>query len=316
MGKEIHELLSIFDRAAVRTHRDRAATMPADHNFLVRVAANGLLDRLDDVTRNFPFGLDVGCRNGLLTSLLRGRGGVQELVQSDLSWRMVRDLAPTLSSSNSIPISRVVSDDEAVPFALRSFDVVLSNLVLHWANDLPGVLVQLNRVLKPDGLFLATLFGGDTLWELRESLLQAETEVEAGASPRVSPFIDVRDAGDLLTRARFSLSVADADTVTVSYPNIFRLMTDLRGMGETNATQARRRTFTRRETLLRAGEIYHENHGGADGRIPATFQIITLTGWAPHESQPKPLRPGSAKLRMSDALGTTEQSASDITKTS
>ncbi len=288
--------------------------MPADHEFLMRMAADGLLDRLDDVTRKFPFGLDVGCRNGLLASLLHGRGGIEELVQTDSSWGMVRSLAPSFISSNAQPSACIVADEETVPFAPASFDIVLSNLVLHWTNDLPGALAQLNRTLKPDGLFLATLFGGDTLWELRESLLQAETEVEGGAGPRVSPFLDVRDAGDLLTRARFSLSVADADSVTVSYPDIFRLMTDLRGMGETNATQTRRRTFTRRETLLRAEEIYQQNHGDSDGRIPATFQIITLTGWAPHVSQPQPLRPGSATTRLADVLGTTEQSAGDKAK--
>jgi NADH dehydrogenase [ubiquinone] 1 alpha subcomplex assembly factor 5 len=314
MGKDIFELLSVFDRAAVRAHRDRAAFTLENHDFLVRVAADGLLDRLDDITRKFPYGLDVGCRNGLLASLLQGRGGIEELVQSDFSWAMVRDSAPIISPFYAASIARIVADDEAVPFAPASFDVVLSNLVLHWTNDLPGALAQLNRVLKPDGLFLATLFGGSTLWELRESLQQAELEIEGGAGPRVSPFVDVRDAGDLLNRARFSLSVADADSVTVSYPDIFRLMTDLRGMGETNATQARRRTFTRRETLLRAGEIYHHKHGSANGRIPATFQIITLTGWAPHKSQPKPLRPGSARARMADALGTTEQSAGDKTR--
>ena len=314
MGEEFSEAPKVFDRAAVRVHRDRAARLPTEHDFLVHEAADRLLDRLDDVKRQFPKGLDLGCRTGILADALSGRGGVESLLHADISWEMIRTL---MSSPRPQGIPRgtcVVADEELLPFASASFDIILSNLSLHWTNDLPGALAQLNRTLKPDGLFLATLFGGDTLWELRDSLLQAEAEVDGGASPRVSPFVDVRDAGDLLNRARFTLSVADVDSVTVSYPDIFRLMTDLRGMGETNSTHARRRTFTRREVLLRAGALYQELHGDQDGRLPATFQIITLTGWAPDASQPKPLRPGSATTRLADALGTSELSAGDTAK--
>ncbi len=290
----------VFDRAAVRAHRDRAARSAAEHGFLVRESAERLLDRLEDVTRRFPRALDLGCRTGALARALKGRGGIESIVHADLSWEMVRR-APAGA--------RVVADEELPPFAPESFDIVLGNLSLHWTNDLPGALAQLNRTLKPDGLFLATMFGGDTLWELREALLRAEADSEGGASPRVSPFVDVRDAGDLLNRARFALSVADVDTVTVTYPDVFRLMTDLRGMGEANAARTRRRTFTRRDTLMRAGAVYRDLHGDGEGRLPATFQILTLTGWAPHASQPRPLRPGSATARLADALGTTERSA-------
>jgi NADH dehydrogenase [ubiquinone] 1 alpha subcomplex assembly factor 5 len=314
MGGEFSEAPKIFDRAAVRAHRDRAARLPAEHDFLVNEAAERLLDRLDDVKRQFPKALDLGCRTGILTNALKGRGGVESILHADISWGMLRTLA-SASGDQGIPRDTcVVADEEFLPFASASFDVILSNLSLHWTNDLPGALAQLNRALKPDGLFLATLFGGDTLWELRDSLLRAETEINGGVSPRVSPFVDVRDAGDLLNRARFTLSVADVDSVTVSYPDIFRLMADLRGMGETNSTHARRRAFTRREVLLRAGVLYHELHGDQDGRLPATFQIITLTGWAPHTSQPKPMRPGSATTRLADALGTSERSAGDKAK--
>ena len=316
MGGEFSEAPQVFDRAAVRAHRDRAARLPAEHDFLVHEAAERLLDRLDDVKRQFPRGLDLGCRSGFLGDALSGRGGVESILHADISWEMVRTLGTIPRSQDTPPVICVVADEEFLPFASASFDVILSNLSLHWTNDLPGALAQLNRALKPDGLFLATLFGGDTLWELRDSLLQAEAEVDGGASPRVSPFVDVRDAGDLLNRARFTLSVADVDSVTVSYPDIFRLMTDLRGMGETNSTHARRRTFTRREVLLRAGALYQELHGDQDGRLPATFQIITLTGWAPDESQLKPLRPGSATTRLADALGTSEHSAGDKAKPS
>jgi SAM-dependent methyltransferase len=314
MGKEFSEAPKVFDRAAVRAHRDRAARLPTEHDFLVREAAERLLDRLDDVKRQFPIGLDLGCRTGFLADALNGRGGVESILHADISWEMVRTLSNSPRSPETPPGTCVVADEEFLPFAAASFDVILSNLSLHWTNDLPGALAQLNRALKPDGLFLATLFGGNTLWELRDSLLRAEAEVDGGASPRVSPFADVRDAGDLLNRARFTLSVADVDSVTVNYPDIFRLMADLRGMGETNSTHARRRTITRREVLLRAGALYQELHGDQDGRLPATFQIITLTGWAPHASQPKPMRPGSATTRLADALGTSEHSAGDKTK--
>ena len=314
MGGEFSEAPKVFDRAAVRAHRDRAARLPAEHDFLVHEAAERLLDRLDDVKRRFPKGLDLGCRTGILAKALSGRGGLESILHADISWEMMRTLVNSPRAQGILRNTCVVADEELLPFASASFDVILSNLSLHWTNDLPGALAQLNRALKPDGLFLATLFGGDTLWELRDSLLRAETEVDGGVSPRVSPFVDVRDAGDLLNRARFTLSVADVDSVTVNYPDIFRLMTDLRGMGETNATQARRRTFTGRAVLLRAGSLYQELYGDQDGRLPATFQIITLTGWAAHASQPKPMRPGSATTRLADVLGTSEHSAGDKAK--
>ena len=314
MDVEIPGQAVIFDRAAVRAHRDRAARSAAAHEFLVRESARRLLDRLEDVTRRFSRALDLGCRGGILSRSLKGRGGIESIVHADLSWEMVRRISRPSPSGCAPAERRVVADEERLPFAPGSFDVVLSNLSLHWTNDLPGALIQLNRTLKPDGLFLATMFGGDTLWELREALLRAEAESEGGASPRVSPFVDVRDAGDLLNRARFALSVADVDTVTVTYPDMFRLMADLRGMGETNAARARRRTFTRRDTLMRAGAIYRELHGDEEGRLPATFQIVSLTGWAPHASQPRPRRPGSATARLADALGTTERFAGDTAR--
>lgn len=311
MGADFADAANVFDRAAVRTHRNRAAHVLPMHDFLLREAAEHLLDRLDDIKRRFPRTLDLGSRTGLLAHELKGRGGIEEMVQTDLSWNMISTASRSPRTDAGPAMTHAVADEELLPFAPGAFDAILSNLSLHWTNDLPGALVQLNHALKPDGLFLATLFGGDTLWELRDVLLRAEAEMEGGASPRVSPFVDVRDAGDLLSRARFNLSVADVDTVSVTYPDIFRLMSDLRGMGETNATAERRRTFTRRETLMRAAALYHELHGDDDGRLPATFQIVTLTGWTPHESQPKPLRPGSAKARLADALGTAEQPAGD-----
>jgi len=205
----------------------------------------------------------------------------------------------------------VAADEELLPFADGAFDLIISNLSLHWVNDLPGALIQARRALKPDGLFLAAMLGGHTLTELRQSLMEAETKVEGGFSPRVSPFVDVRDGGDLLQRAGFALPVADADVISVSYTDPFRLLADLRGMGAANAVFERRKGATRRATLMAAAEAYRNNFGGPDGRLPATFEVIYLTAWAPHPSQQKPLRPGSARSRLSDALDTTEIPAGD-----
>jgi SAM-dependent methyltransferase len=201
-----------------------------------------------------------------------------------------------------------------LPFADASFDLVVSGLSLHWVNDLPGALIQVRRALRPDGLFLAALLGGDTLIELRQALVEAETEVEGGASPRVSPFLDVREAGALLQRAGFSLPVVDLDTITVTWPDALALMKDLRGMGEANAVLERKKSFTRRGTLLSAAAGYQARHGDAEGRIPATFQIVYLTGWAPHDSQQRPLRPGAATSRLADALDVAEVSAGEKAK--
>lgn len=290
------ESFAVFDRGAVRRHRDRAAPRLAEHDFLLREVAERLLDRLDDVNRRFPRALDLGCHGGQIAAALGGRGGIQTLVQCDVSAAMAGEARGL----------RAVADEEMLPFADGAFDLILSCLSLHWVNDLPGALIQIRRALKPDGLFLAALFGAETGRELRSALMDAELAVEGGASPRVAPLVDVRDAGDLLVRAGFALPVADADTLTVSYPDPLRLMADLRGMGESNPVRERRKTFTRRETLLKAAEIYAERFGGGEGRIPATFEIVFLTAWSPDPGQQKPLRPGGANRRLAQALGGTE----------
>jgi len=178
-------------------------------------------------------------------------------------------------------------------------------------NDLPGALIQIRRALKPDGLFVGCLLGGATLTELRTAFMQAESEIEGGASPRVAPFADVRDLGSLMQRAGFALPVTDSESVTVRYDDPFALMRDLRGMGLTNALVARRRAPLKRAVLMRAAQVYAERFADPDGRLRATFEYIWLSGWSPHESQQKPLRPGSAKMRLADALGTTEHSAGE-----
>ena len=296
--------MQIFDRAAVRRHRDRAAASLPAHDFLLREVADRLADRLQDVTRRFPQALDLGSHAGSLHDVLAGRGGIERLVQCDLSLPLIRQAA-----ANGQPA--LAADEEFLPFAPESFDLVLSVLSLHWVNDLPGTLLQLRQALKPDGLLLAALLGGETLTELRAALMQAEIEQEQGASPRVSPFADVRDAGALLQRAGFALPVVDVDRIKVTYPNALALMRELRGMGESNAVRERRTNGSRRATLLRAAALYEELFADPEGRLPATFDVIYLTAWAPHESQSQPLRPGSAKTRLADALGVTEVPAGD-----
>jgi SAM-dependent methyltransferase len=235
---------------------------------------------------------------------LAARGGLELLVESDDAPAF---LAPPRASA------RVAAEAEALPFAEASFDLVVSPLALHWTNDLPGALLQLRRALKPDGLLLIAVLGGETLHELRRAFFEAELQEEGGVGPRVSPMADGRDLAGLLQRAGFALPVVDTDRVTVTYRDAVALMTELRAMGETNGLSDRRRGFTRRATLARMAAIYRDLFAGADGRIPATFEIVTLTAWAPHESQPKPLKPGSAAARLADALGAVEKSAGEKT---
>ncbi len=297
-----------FDRRAVRVHRDRAARRAEaalrdgrDPEFLHQEIADRLVDRLAEVRRPFADILDLGCRHGALARALASRPGAERVVQADLSEAMARSAQ---AANRFFPT--LVLDEEALPFAPASFDLVTACLSLHWVNDLPGALIQIRRALKPDGLFLGAAFGGGTLRELREALVEAEIEVEGGAGPRVSPLLDVRDAGDLLQRAGFALPVVDRDVITVTYEHAFSLMHDLRLMGETNALNMRRRTATRRETMVRAAARYLERFVDKAGRLPATFEIVYLTGWAPDPSQPQPLKPGSAAARLADALGTKE----------
>jgi NADH dehydrogenase [ubiquinone] 1 alpha subcomplex assembly factor 5 len=292
--------ITVFDRSALRAKRDRAARA-AGVDFLFTEAAERLLDRLEDIDRRFPIALDLGCRGGTLGRIIAGRGGIEFLVQADPSPLFAARPAGT----------RLAAEPEFLPFAAASFDAVLSALLLHWANDLPGALLQLRRALRPDGLLLVSLLGGETLGELRECLMAAELAEEGGVSPRISPFAEPRDLGSLLQRAGFAMPVVDSDRLTVTYPDALALMRELRLMGEGNAAVERRRSFSRRATMLRAAALYAERFGRADGRIPASFEIVTLTAWAPHESQPQPLRPGSAKIRLASALGSVEQPAGD-----
>lgn len=229
------------------------------------------------------------------------RANIDTLIEADLSGRM-------LGGRDGL---RVVADEERLPFGDATLDLVTSTLSLHWTNDLVGALIQIRRALRPDGLFVGAIFGGATLTELRQSLLAAEAELSDGASMRVSPFADAIDAAGLLQRAGFALPVADVDRVKVRYAHPLKLLQDLRAMGETSVLLDRSRKPLSRKVLFRAMELYAERFAEADGRVPATFEIVSVTGWAPHDSQQKPLRPGSAKMRLADALGTTEQPTGD-----
>ena len=282
----------IFDRRLLRQRRARAASALHAHDFLLSEIAERLADRLSDIARRFPVALDLGARDGVLARTLQGRGGIETLIQSDAS-------IINAQRSNL----RVVADEELLPFKAHGFDAVLSNLSLHWVNDLPGALAQIRSCLKPDGLFLATLFGTGTLQELRTALMEAELAETGGASPRVSPFADLRDAAGLLQRAGFALPVADADAVTVTYGDFFALLRDLRGMGETNILFDRLKRPTRRTVFARAAAIYQERFADAEGRLPATFQVLFLTGWAPAPSQQQPARRGSGQTSLKDVFG-------------
>jgi len=290
---------TIFDRQLLRARRARARALgPA--TFLIDRVADELGDRLAAVLRTFDVAVDLSSPTDAVRRVLAPTGKIGRLIAVE------RDAA---ALGNAFP--RVAADEEALPFADASLDLVVSALSLQFVNDLPGTLIQIRRALKPDGLFLAALIGGDSLTELREAFAQAESEIEGGLSPRVAPFADLRNLGALLQRAGFALPVADSDRLTVRYDSAFALMRDLRAMGATNVLTERRRKPLKRTTLLRMAQIYVERFADSDGRVRATFEIAWLSGWAPHESQQKPLKPGSAVQRLADALGTKEMPTGD-----
>lgn len=261
--------------------------------------------RLSAILRRFPRAVDLSARSGDFARALQASPAsaqVDTLLEADLSPRM-------LAWGEGRAALQLVADEARLPFAPESFDLAVSLLSLHWTNDLVGALVQARRALKPDGLFIGALFGGATLTELRQALLQAEAELADGAGPRVSPFADGQDGAGLLQRAGFALPVSDVDRITVRYEHPLKLLADLRAMGETNALFARPRRPLGRAILARMADIYAQRFSLPDGRVAATFEIVTLTGWSPHPDQQQPLKPGSAKARLADALGVVEHRA-------
>ncbi|EKF56981.1 methyltransferase [Agrobacterium albertimagni AOL15] len=282
----------IFDEALIARNRARAmARNAAGSDFLLELAARELADRLSLVERRFDDAVELFGGTGLTAraALATGKIGALRRIETDASFGEAEN-----------PVT--VSGYESVPLEPQSVNLILSPLSLHLTNDTPGMLIQMRRALKPDGLLLAAMPGSGTLSELREVLLAAETEIYGGASPRVIPFADIRDIGSLLQRAGFALPVIDEESFTVRYDHIFALMRDLKAMGMANPLLGRSRRPVSRKFFLRAAELYAERFADPDGRIRATFSIVFLSGWAPHESQQKPLKPGSAKMRLADAL--------------
>ncbi len=286
-----------FDSRLARLRKTRAAPGFRQAAFLHRRVAEDLAERLEAIPRRFERALALG-GGGLFSQALARRpelaGRIGEVIEADLA-------------SGDVQV-----DLEHLPFAEDAFDLIVSPLLLHWVNDLPGALIQLRRCLRPDGLLLAALLGGDTLHELRLALIAAETEITGGASLRVGPFVGLQDLAHLLQRADFALPAADRDVVIARYAEPALLLADLRAMGETTALRERPRNLSRR-ILARAFAIYRERFSDADGRVRASFEIVTATGWAPHESQQKPLQPGSAKARLADALNVAEIGAGEKT---
>ena len=291
----ISDAMQVFDRALVRRRRDRAAATVSRVAPILEDCTDRLLDRLDDMTRRFTRALDLGGR-GAVAPRLKARG-IPFVVSADLSARMAAQAGGLA----------VAADEEVLPFAAGSFDLVVASLSLHWVNDLPGALIQIRRALAPDGLFLASIPGLGTLQALREALAEAETALRGGVSPRISPFPELRDAAGLLQRAGFALPVADAEEVPLAYRSALGLFADLRAAGETNAVRAADRRIPPRALLPMAAAALP---AGPEGIMPG-LRLLILTGWAPHESQQKPARPGSATHRLADALGTVERKAGE-----
>lgn len=290
----------LFDRSLIR-RRNRRALSAGYTGFLLERVTEDLADRLGAVLRKFPLAVDIGTIRDDACRLLRDDGFADEIIR----------LTPVAMPDHSLRgagYAEIVGDEEALPFAGEKFDLAVSLLALHGVNDLPGTLIQIKRLLKPDGLFIGCMLGGNTLIELRNVLMQAETEIEGGISPRVAPFADIRDIGALMQRAGFALPVIDTEPLCVRYDNLFGLLRDLRGMGMTNALTERRRAGMKRATLLRAAGLYAERFSDADGRIRASFDLIWLLGWSPHESQQKPLARGTAKMNLAEAIRRAGQS--------
>ena len=280
----------IFDRELVKCKRQRAAKNFPDHGFLFQWSKNQISDRLHDINRTFDSAIQIGSR-----SPLAHHKKIGNIVTLDLPNAPVEPCTPYIQAS-----------EEFLPIAPKSMDLVLSNLNLHTVNDLPGALLQIRNSLKDDGLFMASIFGGETLHELRKSIAEVELSMFDGVSPRVAPFADKPQMGDLLQRANLHLPIIDSEIITVTYDNIFKLLHDIRGMGEGNTIIERSKTPLNKEFFMRLAQKYHDDFAEKDGRIVASFEIIFLHGWAPHSSQQKPLRPGSAKNSLAEALGSKE----------
>lgn len=281
----------IFDRTLLARRRARAVEGFVDARFLYDEVGERLIERLHEIKRSFPLAVNLGAMDGALSPQLIGHNGIEHVVELEL--------CAAFSSPNNL---RVVADEEWLPLRPQSVDLIVSNLALHWVNDLTGALAQVRMALKPDGLFMGTLLGGETLFELRRCLMEAELEATGGMAPRLSPLTELKDMGALLQRANLALPVVDRETITVTYTDPIKLLYDLRAMGATNLAHNRPRKPLRRAVLLDAMRRYRDYYTVEDGRVQATFEVLYLAGWAPHESQQKPLARGSAQHSMAAAL--------------
>jgi SAM-dependent methyltransferase len=299
----------IFDRSVWQHNRDRAAAGYAKTAFLKELACVRLVERLELVRRDFTDVLDLGCHGGQMGAALPARSSEEplKLTQTDPSAAFIKQA----QAANPSAQHNFVMSDDVLPVAPASCDAVLSALFLHWMNDLPGMLSQIRLALRPDGLLLANLLGGRSLTELRGCFAEAETEICGGISPRCMPMADIRELGSLLQRVGFALPVADSELLTVTYPDMFRLMADIRAMGGQNCLIGRISHFTPRAVFMRAATLYQQKFTDSAGQIKVTVELITLTGWAPDISQPQPLRPGSAANRLAEALGASETKLKD-----
>ena len=287
-----------FDRNLLALRRKRALTKCSTRtDFLLKATIEDFKLRLGAVNRQFNNALDLSGHTGLVSNVLKVSGKVSNVIRAD-------PLIPDLTTGHPT----LVLDEEFLPFSKSSFDLIVSVLTLQWVNDLPGTLLQIRNCLKPDGLFLGVLIGGESLTELRNSFLKVEAELYGGTSPRIAPFIDTHTLGLLLMRAGFALPVVDQDSLIVRYDNAHKLMSDLKSMGASNILTERSRKPATRTLLTQVVENYQNQYSDSDGRIRATFQTISLSGWAPHESQQQPLKPGSAKFRLEDSLKKIENS--------
>ncbi len=294
----------LFDRALLRQRKNRAAHEFTDYDFLHARVADDLLDRVETISRSFDTCLILGGGGAVGRALAQrpqARAKMGVVIEADLSEKMAG-----LSGHASVAL-----DEEYLPLKEGSVDLVLSCLSLHWTNDLVGALIQINYALKPDGFFAGAVLGGATLTELRGALTASEEALGREPARRVSPFADTIDMAGLISRAGFTMPVSDIDRVTARYGNAFVLMRDLRKMGETSVLVERSRTPGTKLLFVKAAQAYASTHAHDDGKIPATFEIVNFAGWAPHPDQPKPKRPGSATVRLADALGAKEQSTGD-----
>ncbi|XP_059187083.1 arginine-hydroxylase NDUFAF5, mitochondrial [Centropristis striata] len=287
--------MNVFNREMKKRQKNWAASLRDGHqyDYLRDEVGSRVADRVYDIARTFPLALDIGGGKSHIAEHLN-KEVVERFFLTDVSEKTLKQRRPT-----EIPTHHVLADEEFLPFRENTFDLVVSSLSLHWINDLPGALRQIQQVLKPDGVFIGAMVGGETLYELRCSLQLAETEREGGFSPHVSPYTAVTDLGNLLGQAGFNMLTVDIDEVQVHYPGIIEVMTDLQGMGESNCAW-NRRSLLHRDTILAAAAIYKEMYGSEDGSIPATFDILYMIGWKPHESQAKPAKRGSANVSFGD----------------